>query len=145
MKPTITLKDATAKAEAPRTRSLADFLSEDELEELHRINYERRLAKKPKKFDEVDSIVAEIIARFGWEVYQKWNDGEIDMAWMTRIINAERARDARKMAELEGVVVETLKSLNSYDKKGKMTARAKKTAKDIEKIIKQNSETARGY
>ena len=93
-------------SEKPAAYSISDFVDKKTMGEFREKKLKRE--KKRKRFDEVDSIVGEIISRFGWEVYQKWNDGEIDNAWMTRILAAERAREAAKMLELEAVVFKSL-------------------------------------
>ena len=87
------------------------------------------------KFDEVDSLVSEIISRFGYEVYLKWNSGEITTEEITHYINAERAREAARMAEIESVIVGAI---------GSIFSKSKTTARKINEIIKLNQKIAKG-
>lgn len=65
----------------------------------------KNVAKSKRKFDDVDAYIAEIIVRFGYDAYIAWNRGEISMERMTRLLRAERAREASEQMELYGIIM----------------------------------------
>lgn len=143
--PKLTLQDVrgglgttTPASPAPagqKSVGVRDFVSKEELQELHDRHFERSVAKK-KLFDGVDSLVGEIIGRFGWETYEKWNNGEIDLEWMARIINAERAREKAMLMEIESVTYASVVST--------IAKHPKKTLAGVEKILEQNKKIIKG-
>jgi hypothetical protein len=115
-----------------RASRASDWLDKEDVAKLREIQLKRH---KKAKFDEVDSLVAEIISRFGYEVYLKWNSGEITTEEITHYINAERAREAARMAEIESVIVGAI---------GSIFSKSKTTARKINEIIKLNQKIAKG-
>lgn len=102
--PELTL-DAVKKS-LPQTSGtitrVSDFMTTEEKEEIRRNNY---LAHSEKKFDSVDALVAEILARFGWEAYRAWQSGEINTERMIRLLAAERARERATRLNLEAIMM----------------------------------------
>ncbi len=122
------------KAAPVRVRRLSDFVSEQELKELH-----ENVAKgssKPKKFDMVDAYVAEIMARFGYEAYQAWNMGIIPDWRMRRLVEAERGREMRLINNLESVITLTGIAGATSKKAKEPIGRAIQQIKINEKITK---------
>lgn len=83
---------------------VSDFMTSEEQKEIQRNNF---FAKSPKarKFDEIDALAGEILARFGWEAYIAWQVGEMDTERMVRLLCAERAREAASRLNLEAVIM----------------------------------------
>ena len=108
LEPAITLSQAKAKLPPKKAFAGSDLMSEDKLVEL-RIQAQKSAAerneKKQRLFDEVDAFTAEIVARFGYEVYQKWNQGEIEQVKIEKWIYAERARDKASVLNLEAIIM----------------------------------------
>lgn len=107
---------------------LSDFVSSEETEELRAKNAQG--SKRKKKFNAVDSYVAEIIARFGYEAYKDWNMGIIPNDKMERLIWAERGRERALLNNLEAII-----TLN-----GMAGATSKKSKQPIDKAIQQIKE-----
>ena len=130
--PNITLGEArkSSKLGTEHVHSVSEFISSEDLEKLHRTH-----KKRQRKFDDVDAIIAEIIARFGYDVYERWNDGEIDNDFMGRMINAERAREAAARSEIETVIFATITGV--MNKKGLASLR------QVQNIIKNNVDNYR--
>lgn len=80
----------------------SDFMTTEEREELVQNTY---FAKSEKKFDAIDALVAEILARFGWRAYKAWQDGELGTDRVVRLLAAERARDRATRLNLEAIVM----------------------------------------
>jgi hypothetical protein len=112
-----------------------DFISREDVEELHDRHFQRR-AERRKLFDEVDALIGEIIGRFGWEVYEKWNAGEIDSDWLVRILNAERAREKAALTEIESVVYSSVVAT--------MAKHPKKSLASVTKMLEQNYKIIKG-
>lgn len=79
----------------------SDFIDEEDRKKLDAANAKGR--EKKKQFDDVDSLVGEIIARFGYDTYLAWDSGEFDDDKMSRIIMAERARDRQQFIPIESI------------------------------------------
>lgn len=104
-KPAITLNQAKAKLVYKKNMQASDLMDEDRLTELRASATKKAEQRKQKLFDQVDAYTAEIIARFGYDVYQKWNNGEIDPGQMEKWILAERARDKANVLNLEAIMM----------------------------------------
>ena len=126
---------SASPVEPPKAMGVKDFVSKEEIQELHDRHFEQR-ANQRKLFDDIDSLVGEIIGRFGWETYQKWNEGEIDSDWMARILNAERAREKAALAEVESVVYASVVST--------LSKHPRKTLENVKKILEQNNKIIKG-
>lgn len=102
-KPELTL-DVIKKSPKVTEKSfqVSDFLSNEEQEALRLAAY--RGKKSKKQFDEIDALTAEITARFGYDVYKLWNNGEFDDVKMAHWLAAERAREYTHWAEISGVI-----------------------------------------
>ena len=77
------------KKEKVRNFRASDFLTQEQIEEVKESNLR---GKKTTSFNEVDSYIAEIIARFGYDTYVAWKFGEIDEKSMMKYIEAELMR-----------------------------------------------------
>lgn len=117
-----------------RNFGVSDFLTTEEVEELH--TAAAKSHKRQPLFDPIDALVAEIVARFGYDVYLKWSSGEIEHEWLTKMLNAERARDKQKLLSLEGIVFSMVSASMSKD--------PKKGVRHAQDIMKQDIKVARG-
>lgn len=139
-KPPLTLNDIRKSEKiAPKNVGVAQFLSKEDLRELKRNNATRKRRKK-RAFDDVDALIAEIIARFGYDTYKAWDNDEIDDAKMNRWLLAERARDRAQFIPLEGVIAHMVGACIRRHKK----ERAPKGPKEAQKIIAQEIKAAKG-
>lgn len=102
-KPQITLNKIRQSPKMGDKFGASDFLTKAELEELAKTN--RRGKKSKRQFDDVDAYGAEIIARFGYDTYQKWNYGKIDPNQMAKWVMAERARERQHWIPLESIII----------------------------------------
>jgi len=134
-KPELTLANVRNTAKVKTFRA-SDFLSDDQLEEVHTSNLKGR---KKGKFDAIDAYIAEIIARFGYETYKAWACGEIDELKMARLVEAERAREAKQRLILENIIVASVAGANRPTKGGhtpKSLSAALKMLKNEQKLAK---------
>lgn len=114
----------------------SDFLTEEQVEEVHKSNYEG----KKRSYNAVDAYVAEIIARFGFDTYMAWKNGEISEDLMMRYVKAERARDAIKLLPLETIIITAMAGANNATKQG----HAPKSLKTAIKVLKIEENKAKG-
>lgn len=134
MAPDLTLNSVKAKV---RERRASDFLSDEQIEEVKKANLK---GKKPSKFNQIDAYIAEILARFGYDTYVAWKNGDIDEKIMTKYILAERAREAKNRYILESVIVGAMAGANNRDKHGQ----APKSLKTAVQILKSEKKLAEG-
>ena len=120
-----------------KTSRASDFLTDEQLDEVHESNAKGR---KETSFDEVDSYIAEIIARFGYDTYVAWKFGEIDEPHMVKYVEAERAREARNRLRLENIIVASVAGANQPTKAG----HAPKSLKTAIKMLKSEEKLAKG-
>lgn len=123
------------KAAKVRVSRLSDFVSDDEVKELHDRN--AKGSAKSKLFDAVDSYVARIIGYFGYEAYKDWKLGNIPDYRMRRLVEAYRASELELLAGLEAITALA----------GSAGATSKKSKGPIEaaaKIIKQHESIVKG-
>lgn len=114
-KPTLkNVRNNSQKLQEVRVRRASDFLTEEEQKELRAVNIQGRKARR--KFDEIDSYVAEIMARFGWDVYKAWGQGEITTERMNRLLYAERAREKQQELPLISTIVSAVSSCVRVEK-----------------------------
>lgn len=116
----------------------SDFLSQSEMDELHEANANRGKIHRP--FDEVDAFEAEILARFGWQTFQAYQTGDINLSQLAKYIAAERARDAQDRYALESFILAAVAGANNPNKHGK----APKSLKKAIDIIKTEYKRAKG-
>lgn len=122
-------------AGAPR---VSDFLTKKQKAARAARKQTKRHAKR--SFDDVDAYVAEIIARFGYDTYEKWNAGEISDEKMSRLIAAERAREKAYLLPFETIVAQLIKDCIRRSKKERKPTGPKEAAK----ILKDEAKRARG-
>lgn len=134
--PEITLKQAK-EAAAVKTFRASDFLTKEELDEVHESNAK---GKKNTGFDVIDAYIAEIIARFGYDTYVAWKFGEIDEKHMAKYIQAERAREARNRLMIENIIVASVAGANNATKSG----HPPKSLKAAIKMLKNEQKLAKG-
>lgn len=130
--PELTLKNIRKSPKlqaAGRTYRVSDFLTKEQQEA--RKKRKQRLKKTKQKFDAVDSKAAEIIARFGYDVYEKWDNYEISDEKMDRLLCAERAREKAYILPLESIVAHLVKDCIRRHKKEKKPKGPQEAAKII--------------
>lgn len=132
--PDLTLKNVKAKVRESRA---SDFLTKEQIEEVKNANLK---GKKSSKFNQIDAYIAEIIARFGYDTYNAWKNGEIDEVLMAKYILAERAREAQNRYILESVIIGAVAGANNRDKHG----HAPKSLKTAVQILKSEKKIAEG-
>ena len=108
--PELTLKNVKEKATKVREHKVSDFLTDEQIEEIQKSNIK---GKKNTSFDEIDSFIAEIIARFGYDTYIAWKKGDINETTMIKLILAERTREAKTRLKIEGIITGAIASLRS--------------------------------
>ena len=128
----------TAKT-ADRTVRVSDFLSKEQKIQMKLAREERALSKN-RKFDDVDAISAEILARFGWDAWNSWQNGQISVKKMNRMLLAERARQKREIYGLESIILASIAGANNPTKSG----HAPKSLKNAIKILKSEHKQAKG-
>lgn len=116
----------------------SDFLTEEQIEELHRVNREGK--KVERTFDEVDAFAAEILARFGWETYKAWQKGEFSHEKALRFIAAERARTTAEGLPVQITILNAMAGANHPTKHKS----APKTLKQGVRFIKEQQQQAKG-
>lgn len=137
-KPELTLNEIKKSPKLGRTFRASDFLTKEEQQELRQANLRGRRGKR--KFDAVDAYAAEIIARFGYDTYKAWNEGELDAEKMYRMVLAERAREKALILPLESIIVTMVRDCIRRGKKDKKP----KGPKEAARIIKQELKVIRG-
>ena len=134
--PELTLNNVKNNAKVRNFRA-SDFLTDEEIEEVHESNIK---GKKKARFDKVDAYIAEILARFGYDAYVAWKFGEIDEKHMAKYIEAERAREARNRLMIENVIVASVAGANNATKGG----HPPKSLKTAIKMLKNEQKLAKG-
>ena len=82
---------------------LSDLLTEAEREQY--VHKNKKVKETTRPYDGVDAFVAEMIARFGYAVYQDWNAGELSAEKINKWIMAEHARDKQKILNFEALIL----------------------------------------
>ena len=126
--PELTLKNVKEKITKVREHKVSDFLTDEQIEEVKKSNIR---GKKNTSFDEVDAYIAEIIARFGYDTYIAWKNGDISEETMLKFILAERTRDAQIRLKIEGIITGAVASL-----------RSKKAQRAVSQILKDEKKLA---
>lgn len=138
-KPALTLNDIRKSPKLAEVSRVSDFLTKDEQNELHITNMVGKRSQK-RKFDAIDAYCAEIIARFGYDTYKAWNNGELDDKLVARMIDAERARERASWLPIETIVINMVGSCIKRQK-GEPAPKGPKAA---QKIMKIEVKAARG-
>lgn len=134
MTPDLSLNSVKAKV---REHRASDYLTDEQINEVKKANLK---GKKQSKFNQIDAYIAEILARFGYDTYIAWKNGEIDENTMVKYILAERAREAQNRYVLESVIVGAMAGANNRDKHGQ----APKSLKTAVQILKSEKKLAEG-
>lgn len=113
----------------------SDYLSQQELDEIHASNARGKKVQRP--FDEVDAFSAELLSRFGWDAYQAWLEGRFEMTKALRFIAAERARDKQQLVHLEALILASVAGANNADKHGHAPKSLKRAQDILNKEVKQ--------
>lgn len=136
----LTLSNVTKSAkETDVVVRVSDFLSNEQKIDM-KLAREERAMRKNRAFDDVDAISAEILARFGWDAWNSWQNGQISIAKMNRMLLAERARQKREIFGLESIIVASMAGANNPTKGG----HAPKSLKNAIKILKSEQKQAKG-
>lgn len=135
--PELTLAKAKESLEhKTKTFRASDFLTTEEISEVKKSN----IKGKQRKFNEVDAYIAEIIARFGYDTYVAWKQGEIDEDNMLKYIQAERARETAQGLALKALLVASLAGAQQPTKSGHQS----KSMKMAIKILDKEQQRAKG-
>lgn len=124
------------KAAPVRVSRLSDFVSSEEVKELHEKVFKAN-GQNRKAFDVVDSYIARIMLYFGFEGYRAWKMGEIPDYRMRRLVEAARASQIDLITNLEAVLVATGIA-------GATSKKAKGPLGHANEIIKKNEKIAKG-
>lgn len=123
---------AEALPKAGRMFRASDFLSDEEKQELHKANAKGKEEEKP--YDKVDAYEAEMIARFGFDFFQAWLNGNISEEFAMRAIAAERDREKQTLSTICMMIYSTGAGANNpADKNG----HAPKTLRIAQDLLKQ--------
>ena len=126
--PVLTLKEVQARAKnRERVSRVSDFLTNEEKEERTKSQAKAYGRQNKRLYDGVDAFCGEIIARFGYETYKAWLNGEITTEKVSAYIFAERAREKRLLAPLEAIIISSVAGANQPTK-GKQTPKSLKNA-----------------
>lgn len=136
--PEITLNKAKEVLEQKKTKTFraSDFLTQEQVEEVHKSN----IKGKKRSYNVVDAYVAEILARFGYDTYMAWKNGDISEKNMLAYVQAERAREIRSTLALESIIVASVAGSNHSTKHGS----APKSLKMAIDILKKEQNKAKG-
>ena len=132
-----TLANIRKKAlpEAQNLVRLSDFLSDQEKQELAESNARGKEQEKP--YDNCDAYEAEMIARFGFDAYKAWLNGDIDEHLMARMIAAERDREKQLLAPILAMIYSANAGANNPADKNGHAPKSLRIAQDLlNKFIK---------
>lgn len=138
--PEYTLEEVKKTAQTTeRVYRVSDFLSKEQKAEMQ-LAHEARSAAKKRNFDEVDAYTAEILARFGYDAWMAWQNGQIRPEKMTKMVLAERARDKSRLLGIETMILAVGAGANHPTKAG----HAPRSLKNAVKILKSEQKLAKG-
>lgn len=138
--PELTLNEVKKTVQAKtRVVRVSDFLSKEKKIEL-KMAQEANSARKKRQFDEIDAYSGEILARFGYEAWMAWQNGQIKADKMLKMVLAERARAKRELIGLESIILASVAGANNPTKGG----HAPKSLRNAVKILKSEQNQARG-
>lgn len=137
----LTLQNVRRTAtETEREVRVSDFLSKEQERKIKETREKALVGMGRQGFDEVDAYSAEILARFGFEAWQAWQEGQVNPRKMMRMVLAERARGKRELIGLEALIVAAVAGANHPNKRG----RVPKSLKNAIKILKAEMKAAKG-
>lgn len=136
----LTLKQIKADLK-PKNRvvRVSDFLTNEEKQRI-RLHRQNKQAQRNRGFDDVAAYSAEILARFGFEAWQAWQNGAISPQKMAEYVRAERARDKVSVLALEAIIISAVAGANHPDKHGHIP----KSLKNALNILKNEQKMAKG-
>lgn len=136
--PELTLNEARKTLETKKVKTFraSDFLTQEQVEEVHKTNAKG----KKTRYNVVDAYIAEIIARFGYDTYIAWKNGDIEEETMLKYIEAERAREIQSSIALKSIIVASIAGANNATKTGS----APKSLKMAIDILKKEQQRAKG-
>lgn len=137
-KPKLTLNQIKRSPKLGRQARASDFLTKEEQAKLRQVNARGKRGRR--RFNDVDAYIAEMIARFGYDFYQRWNNGEIEQKKVDAYMQAERARERGQWLPIEGLIRAIVQGrVPTYKPK-----HPSKIGKQVPKIIKAEIKAARG-
>lgn len=134
----LTLANIKKSPKLGRVHRTSDYLTKEDKEDLMQSNFRGKRSKR--KFNDIDALAAEILARFGWEAYQAWNNFEIPHEDMNRYLEAERAREKAQGLALKAIIVQMVGSCIKREKNQPQP----KGPKQAQKIMKEEVKSAKG-
>lgn len=123
-----------------RVHRVSDFLSKEQKIEIAEYREKKALEGGSRGFDSIDAYSAEILARFGYDAWQAWQNGQIKAEKMAKMILAERARAKTELLGLEAIILSSMAGANNPTKGG----HAPKSLKNAIKIFKNEQKAAKG-
>ena len=130
------VQKALQEKQKAKTFRASDFLTQEQVEEVHKSN----IKGKKRSYNVIDAYIAEIIARFGYDTYVAWKNGNIDEQTMIRYVEAERAREISKNLALETIIIASIAGSNHPTKNG----HPPKSLKTAINVLKKEQEKAKG-
>lgn len=138
--PDLTLKNVQKEAQSiTRVHRVSEFLSNEQKIKL-KLAQEDRVATRKRGFDAIDAYSAEILARFGYDTWMAWQNGQIRADKMLKMVLAERARAKRELLGLESIILASCAGANNPTKGGRIP----KSLKNAIKILKSEQNQAKG-
>lgn len=129
----------SAKLAGGRVYQASDFMTKEEQLELQKRHYTAR-SSRPKRFDQVDALAAEILARFGWEAYKAWQREELATERVVAYLLAERARERANKVNLEAILLSMIGACVQKPKNGGIP----RGVRNAYRIYKEEVEIAKG-
>ena len=123
-----------------RTHRVSDFLSKEQKAKIAQKREIKAMQGGSRGFDDIDAYSAEILARFGYDAWQAWQNGQIKAEKMAKMILAERARAKTELLGLEAIILSSVAGANNPTKGG----HAPKSLKNAIKIFKNEQKAAKG-
>lgn len=95
----LTVREAMAERRG-KNYTIEDFATEEEIKFIEEANSKPQV----KRFDVASAISAEVLARFGFDAWKAWQNGDISVSDMNAYLSAERGRERELLVELELIV-----------------------------------------
>lgn len=120
---------------------VSDFITKEQKEQLALARAKGQ--KKHIHFDNVDAISAEIVSRFGYDVYKAWNTEEISNKKMMAWIMAERTREKATRLEMLNIIVSAVAGANNAGKNGQAPKSLKAATKNLKRLATEIKEASK--
>ena len=140
-KPTLKQARKVAEKKATKVYRPSDFISKEQKQKLELARAKGQ--KQHVNFDTVDAYSAEIVSRFGYDVYKAFNSGEISMKKMAAWISAERVREKTKMLSALNTIVAAVAGSNNPDKNGRAPKSLKAATKNLKTLSAEIKEASK--